>query len=156
RTQSTNNTHQFERPLKRKRPSSPIQSTTQINTLSRTSSFLSEVGDEDQARWTRHNWKTLEEYYVRKDRDCEKAANAFYYCESLIRISEEIEEDSGMKELWSKEKILWRCKCIDTRFRYLLNKKAESKRHKAIMAESESDCESFSIPGSEKSLQTKQ
>ncbi|CAO3663836.1 unnamed protein product [Rhizopus stolonifer] len=106
------------------------------------------MDDESQARWTRQHWKLLEEYYVRKDRDYEKAATAFYYCESLIHMPETEERDQKKKELWPLEKILWRCKCLDTRARYQ-KESSNRKRHKTL-----SESGSFSIPEKVKSSQT--
>lgn len=93
-----NNTDQFNKPLKRSYTSSPLRSTTSNSSLSRTSSFLSEVDEEGGTRWTRQHWKKLEEYYIKKDRDIEKATSAFYYCESLIRVTES-DSKPIMKEL---------------------------------------------------------
>ncbi|KAG1051158.1 hypothetical protein G6F43_006617 [Rhizopus delemar] len=147
-----NNTDQFNRPLKRSYTSSPLRSTTSNSSLSRTSSFLSEVDEEGGTRWTRQHWKKLEEYYIKKDRDIEKATSAFYYCESLIRVTES-DSKPIMKELWPKDKIKWRCKCLDTRAKYQNNTVPFIKKKQKISSPSR-DNGIFSVPGKEKSSQT--
>lgn len=93
-------------------------------TLSRSSTFASDIQtDSNNTRWTTTHWKKLEDWYIRKNRDFRKAANSFYYFESLINIDLPNEEDSNdgapvIKELWTLDHILWRSQCLDTSVKF--------------------------------------
>lgn len=107
--------------LKRKHTtSSPLESPSRftINTVSRSDTFASEYEEGNPHKWTKHHWKKLEQCYIRKNRDYEKAASEFYYLESLqdmlLPDKESADGKPISKEFWSKEQILWRCKCLDT------------------------------------------
>ncbi|KAF1799249.1 hypothetical protein FB192DRAFT_1395708 [Mucor lusitanicus] len=107
--------------LKRKyTSSSPLASPSRSSagTISRSDTFTSEYDEGNPNKWTKQHWKKLEMLYLRKDRDYEKAASEFYYIESLQSIvlpdKDSIDGKPIRKELWSKEQILWRCKCLDT------------------------------------------
>ncbi|KAI8637580.1 hypothetical protein BD408DRAFT_436848 [Parasitella parasitica] len=109
--------------LKRKytNDSSPFASPSRsaiTSSMSRSDTFTSEYDEGNPNRWTKEHWKKLEQCYKRRNRDYEKAASEFYYLESLqsILLPEKDSPDGKpvKKELWSKEQILWRCKCLDT------------------------------------------
>lgn len=95
-------------------------------TLSRSSTFASDIqtSNSNNARWTTAHWKKLEDWYIRKNRDFRKAANSFYYFESLINIdlpnNNEDNTDGApvIKELWSLDHILWRSQCLDTSVKF--------------------------------------
>ncbi|GAN03804.1 RNA binding protein [Mucor ambiguus] len=95
---------------------SPSRST--VGTISRSDTFASEYEQGNPHKWTKQHWRKLEQCYLRKNRDYEKAASEFYYIESLQDIllpdRDSIDGKPIRKELWSKEQILWRCKCLDT------------------------------------------
>ncbi|KAI9487288.1 MAG: hypothetical protein EXX96DRAFT_552549 [Benjaminiella poitrasii] len=89
----------------------------------RSNTFTSDVNDDNGTRWTKEHWKKLEQYYIRKNYDYERAAIAFYYVESLVTVSSASNDDPDnteltLKELWPKEHIIWRCKCLDTSTRF--------------------------------------
>ncbi|KAI8994850.1 hypothetical protein BDB01DRAFT_831794 [Pilobolus umbonatus] len=113
---ATTPTHPYH--YKRRYVSSPLTSPSRpmiTNKLQRLDTFSSDIGDDPaRNRWTRHDWRKLEDYYVRKNRDCERAANAFYNLENWVPISPGLNGQERVKELWTKEEILWRCKCLDT------------------------------------------
>ncbi|KAK4516114.1 copper transpport protein [Mucor velutinosus] len=132
---SSSSTSRFQEPaienttttnsLKRKyTSSSPLASPSRstVGTISRSDTFASEYEEGNPHKWTKQHWKKLEECYLRKNRDYEKAASEFYYIESLQDIllpdRDSIEGKPIRKELWSKEQILWRCKCLDTSARF--------------------------------------
>ncbi|KAL9545648.1 hypothetical protein MBANPS3_007051 [Mucor bainieri] len=98
--------------------SSPSTSRFREPAISRSETFSSEYEEGNPHKWTKKHWKKLEECYLRKDRDYEKAASEFYYIESLQDIllpdRDSIDGKPIRKEYWSKEQILWRCKCLDT------------------------------------------
>lgn len=107
--------------LKRKyNTSSPFASPSRstVGTISRSDTFASEYEEGNPHKWTKHHWKKLEQCYIRKNRDYEKAASEFYYLESLqdmlLPDKESADGKPISKEFWSKEQILWRCKCLDT------------------------------------------
>ncbi|KAI8078119.1 uncharacterized protein B0P05DRAFT_542577 [Gilbertella persicaria] len=105
--------------LKRKYTPSPLFSPPRF---SRTDTFESDYDRDNPNRWTKRQWKKLEEYYLLKNRDYEKAANTFYFRESLITMnlpsSQDIAGKPKCKELWTKEQILWRAKCLHTSVQY--------------------------------------
>ncbi|KAI8354054.1 hypothetical protein BD560DRAFT_438407 [Blakeslea trispora] len=103
---------------KRKYTPSPLFSPPRF---SRTNTLESDIDKEGPCRWTKSHWQKLEEYYVMRDRDYEKAARIFYLRESLVTndtLALESNEWSKCKELWTKEHILWRAKCLHTSVQY--------------------------------------
>ncbi|CEP14193.1 hypothetical protein [Parasitella parasitica] len=101
--------------------SSPFASLSRsaiISSMSRSDTFSSEYDEGNPNKWTKEHWRKLEQCYIRKNRDYERAANEFYYLESLqTMLLPKKDSPDGKpirKELWSKEQILWRCKCLDT------------------------------------------
>ncbi|KAL4210884.1 hypothetical protein AB4K20DRAFT_1902850 [Rhizopus microsporus] len=134
-SQSTSSTSPIEHKspvnklLKRKTSLSPSRHS--LPSLSRGSSYLSETDYQSGIKWTREHWKKLYEYYMRKNRDIEEAAKSFYYCEAVVHV---ISTDStlSIKELWPREKILWYCRCLDTRWRYQRTLSYVSKQKKSV------------------------
>ncbi|KAI7900505.1 uncharacterized protein BX663DRAFT_517868 [Cokeromyces recurvatus] len=124
-TEIMNTDSAISTPLKRKHSSPTIEHSPNKLTESflRSDTFASDINVDNGVKWTKQHWKKLEEYYVRKNYDYEKAAIAFYYVESLITINSSSKDDLDnttltLKELWSKEHIIWRCKCLDTSTRF--------------------------------------
>ncbi|OBZ91668.1 hypothetical protein A0J61_00314 [Choanephora cucurbitarum] len=103
---------------KRKYTPSPLFSPPRF---SRTNTLESDIDKDGPCRWTKRHWQKLEEYYVMRDRDFEKAARVFYLRESLVAndtLTLESDERPKCKELWTKEHILWRAKCLHTSVQY--------------------------------------
>jgi hypothetical protein len=121
---------------KRKRNDSPSSSPSRR--LIREDTFASDYDTGN--RWTKEHWKKLESYYLRKGRDVQKTANAFYYGESLKTISlPSVDDTTGRPvtdELWTKEQILWRTNCLHTSVEYyhglLPSQRSSSKKKKKI------------------------
>ncbi|GAA5799313.1 hypothetical protein HPULCUR_004724 [Helicostylum pulchrum] len=97
-----------KKPPSLKRTYSSLSSSSTSNSPKRTSllkssdTFASLSGSDTM--WTSSDWKRLEDWYIRKNRDHVEAAKAFYQFESV---------QQG-KESWPFKKILWRAKCLDT------------------------------------------
>ena len=105
--------------------------------LSRSTTFSSDftVDDRKGTKWTSNHWKMLEDWYLRKNRDYQKAANAFYYSTSLIDIDLPKQEGNGeptTKELWPLDQIMRRCQCLDTSFKFHGALPSERKRLKKM------------------------
>jgi hypothetical protein len=105
---------------KRKRTPSPVHSPSRP--LPRYDTFASDYDTGNPNRWTKQHWKKLESYYLRKGRDVQKTANAFYYGESLKTISLPSVDDAIGRpvtdELWTKDQVLWRTNCLHTSVEY--------------------------------------
>lgn len=153
------NTTTITNSLKRKyTSSSPLASPSRstVGTISRSSTFASEYEQGNPHKWTRQHWKKLEECYLRKNRDFEKAASEFYYIESLQDIllpdRDSIDGRPIRKELWSKEQILWRCKCLDTSAKFhgglLPSERKKMKKSASTSPSSNVSCASTVAAGS--------
>ncbi|KAI8371411.1 uncharacterized protein BYT42DRAFT_616505 [Radiomyces spectabilis] len=80
------------------------------------SSFLTEDSNVDETPWTRTQWKALENWYDKMNRDVDRTVAMFYRHEALRTV-----EENGQVppiELWTKDKILWRCQCLDTNTKF--------------------------------------
>lgn len=90
--------------------------------LSRYDTFSSDNDTGSSNRWTKQHWRKLELYYLRKGRDVQKTANAFYYGESLKTISlPSVDDMTGRPvtdELWSKDQVIWRTNCLHTSVKF--------------------------------------
>lgn len=109
-------------------------------TLSRSSTLAS---DDETTPWTKDHWKKLEDWYIRKNRDYKKAANSFYYFESLINIElpKHNETAPTTKELWPLDQIVWRSQCLDTSVKFhngLLPSERKKKKKKRLSRQSSS------------------
>ncbi|KAG2230916.1 hypothetical protein BDF21DRAFT_413001 [Thamnidium elegans] len=86
-----------------KRTHSSMSNSSKRTSLLKTSDTFASLSGTD-TMWNSSDWKRLEDWYLRKDRDHVEAAKAFYKFESV---------QQG-KENWPFKKILWRAKCLDT------------------------------------------
>ncbi|KAI8875776.1 hypothetical protein K501DRAFT_289213, partial [Backusella circina FSU 941] len=119
--------------FRRQRPPQFTSTSTSFETartpLSRSTTFCSDAGDETtNIRWTRLEWKKLEQYYVKNDRDYKRAGESFYMNESLQRV-----DGSKLEEKWTKDHCIWRSQCFDTNVNYnkgLLPSERKKKKQK--------------------------
>lgn len=113
--------------LKRKYIQSPLSSPRRP-TLEHGESFSSNF-EEHGLVWTSDHWSKLEKWYIQKDRDYLKAAEAFHRFECR-----------GNGEHWTLELVTWKSKCLDTNARAyngVLPSQRKKKRRKG---------DSFKIP----------
>jgi hypothetical protein len=117
-------------------PASPSIETARTP-LSRSTTFCSDAGDEaTNTRWTRLEWKKLEHYYVKSNRDYKIAGESFYVNESLHKVGSKLEEK------WTKDHCIWRSQCLDTNVNYnkgLLPSERKGKKKKNIQYQHEKD-----------------
>ncbi|GAA5812418.1 hypothetical protein MFLAVUS_005873 [Mucor flavus] len=103
RPSSTPSRPASSKPLSLKRTYSSLSNSSKRSSLLKSSDTFASLSGTD-TMWNPSDWKRLEDWYLRKDRDHVEAAKAFYQYESV---------QQG-KENWPFKKILWRAKCLDT------------------------------------------